>query len=75
MNFVMSLSVSKQRGVVYDFIFMIIDRCIKMIKYISVIKSINSVQLTKVFFEEIVLRFNMSDDIVSDRDSVFINTF
>ena len=74
-NFVTSLSSSKRREVVYDLIFVIIDRCIKMIKYIFVIKKIDVAQLTKVLFEEIVLRFDMSDEIVSDKDFVFTSAF
>ena len=75
MNFVTELSLSKKRDVVYDSILMIIDRYIKMIKYISIIKKIDVAELTKVFFEEIVLHFDMSDEIMSDRDFVFTNEF
>ncbi len=75
MNFVTSLSLSKRREVVYDLIFVIINRCIKIIKYILIIIRINVAELTKVFFKEIILRFNMSVNIISNRDSVFINAF
>ena len=75
MNFVTSLSSNKRREVVYDSIFVIIDRCIKMIQYIFVIKKIDVAQLTKVFFEKIVLRFDMSNEIVSDKDSIFTSAF
>ena len=75
MNFVTKLFSSKRRGVVYDFILMIIDRYIKMIKYVSIIKKIDVAELTKVFFEKIVLRFDMSDEIVNDRKSVFTSAF
>ena len=66
---------NKRRDVVYDFILMIIDRYIKMIKYVSIIKKIDVAKLTKMFFEKIILRFNMSDEIVSDRKFVFTNAF
>ncbi len=46
-----------------------------MIKYILIITRINVAELTKVFFEEIILRFNMSANIISDRDSVFTSAF
>ena len=75
MNFVIELSSSKRRDVVYDSILMIIDRYIKMIKYISIIKKIDVAELTKVFFEKVVLRFDMSDEIVNDRNFVFTNEF
>ena len=46
-----------------------------MIKYLSMIIKIDVVKLTKLFFEKIVLRFDMSADIVSDKDSLFIIVF
>ncbi len=46
-----------------------------MIKYILIIIRINVAELTKVFFEKIVLRFNMLANIISDRDSVFTSAF
>ena len=54
---------------------MIVDKCIKMIKYISIIKIIDIAELTKVFFEKIVLRFDISNDIMSDKKFIFINAF
>ena len=75
MNFIIKLFSNKRRDVVYDSILMIIDRYIKMIKYISIIKKIDVAELTKMFFEKIVLRFDMSDEIVSDKNFVFINEF
>ena len=75
MNFVIELFLSKRHDVVYDSILMIVDRYIKIIKYISIIKKIDVAELTKVFFEKIVLRFNISDEIVNNRNSVFTNEF
>ncbi len=75
MNFVTSLLLNKRREVVYNLIFVIINRCTKMIKYISVTTRIDVIKLTKVFFEKIILRFNMLTNIISNRDSVFINAF
>ena len=75
MNFVIELFLSKRRDVVYDSILMIVDRYIKMIKYISIIKKIDVAELMKVFFKEIVLRFNMSDEIVNNKNFMFINEF
>ncbi len=75
MNFVTNLSSSKRREVVYNSIFVIINRCIKMIKYILIITRIDAAELTKVFFKKIVLRFNMLINIISNKDSVFISAF
>ena len=46
-----------------------------MIKYFSIIKKIDVAKLTKMFFKKVVLRFDMSNEIVNDRKFVFINVF
>ena len=74
-NFIINLFINKQRNIVYDSILIIIDRLTKMTKYIFVIKKIDNVKLTNVFFDEIILRYNIFDDIVNDRNFVFINVF
>ena len=74
-NFIIKLFSNKKRDVVYHSILIIIDRYIKIIKYILIIKKINVAELTKVFFEKIVLRFNMSNKIVNDRNFMFTNEF
>ena len=71
----MKLFLNKRRDVVYDSILIIIDRYIKMIKYVSIIKKIDVVKLTKNFFKKVVLHFNMSDEIVNDKKFVFTNVF
>ena len=75
MNFIMKLFSNKRRDVIYDSILIIIDRYIKMIKYISIIKKIDVAKLTKMFFKKIVLRFDMSDEIVNDKKFMFMNAF
>ena len=75
MNFVINLSPSKRDKVVYDSIFMIIDKCTKMIKYLLIIIKINVAELTNVFFKKIVLHFDMSVNIVNDKNFLFINAF
>ena len=46
-----------------------------MIKYILVIIKIIVVKLTKFFFEKIVLRYDVSNDIMNNKKFVFINAF
>ena len=75
MNFVIDLSFNKRKEVVYDSILIIMNRYIKMIKYIFIIVKIDVVALTKMFFEEIVLHFNFFNDIISDKELVFISVF
>ena len=75
MNFIMKLFLSKKRDVVYNSILIIINQYIKMIKYVLIIKKIDVAKLTKIFFEKIILHFNMSNEIVNDKKVVFINAF
>ena len=74
-NFVMKLSSNKECDVIYNSILIIIDWYIKMIKYILIIKKIDIAKLMKIFFEKIVLRFDMSDEIVNNKKFVFTNVF
>ena len=75
MNFVIELSLNKYKSVVYNVILVMIDRYIKMIKYLPMFIIIDAAALTKLFFVEIVYRYDMSYNIVNDRDSVFTNVF
>ena len=52
-----------------------INRYIKMIKYLFVFIIIDAVALAELFFIEIVCRYDMSYDIVNNRDSVFTSVF
>ena len=52
-----------------------INRYIKIIKYLFMFIIIDAVALTKLFFVEIVYRYDMFYDIVNNRGSVFTNVF
>ena len=75
MNFVIDLSSNKRDKIIYNSIFVIINKCTKMIKYLLIIIKIDVAKLKNVFFEKIVLHFGMSADIVNDKDFLFINVF
>ena len=51
------------------------NRCIKIIKYISTTIKCDNAELTKKFFEKIVFNFDMLEKIMNDRNSIFINVF
>ena len=74
-NFITNLLSNKRKKVVYNFIFVIVNRCIKIIKYISITIKCDNVELIKIFFSEIVFKFDMLNDIVNNRKVVFINAF
>ena len=46
-----------------------------MIKYLFMKIMIDVITLTKVFYNEIIYRYNILNDIVNDRDFIFINSF
>ena len=46
-----------------------------MIKYLFMKIMIDIVTLTKVFYNKIIYRYNILNDIVNDRDFIFINNF
>ena len=68
MNFIIDLLSSKRENVIYNAIFIIFDRCTKIIKYLSMIIEIDVAKLTKSFFEKIILYFDISIGIINDKD-------
>jgi len=75
MNFITDLSFSKWKEVVYDLILVIVNYYMKMIHYLFMKKTLIVVELAELFFEKIVLRYEISNDIVIDKNSLFINVF
>ena len=75
MNFIIELLFNKYKNVVYNAILVMINRYIKMIKYLFVFITIDVAALTKLFFAKIVYRYDISYDIVNNRDFVFTNVF
>jgi len=60
---------------VYNSILMIVDHYIKMTRYLSIKKTLTAVKLTELFFKEVALRYEMLNDIIIDRNNLFINVF
>ena len=75
MNFVIELSLNKYKNVVYNVILVIMNRYIKIIKYLFMFIIIDVAALTELFFIKIVYHYDMFYNIVNDRDFVFINVF
>jgi len=59
----------------YDSILMIVNHYMKMTCYLFTKKILTVVELTELFFEKIALRYEISNDIVIDRNSLFISAF
>lgn len=75
MDFVTDLPPSKVGSIVHDAILVVVDRYTKAARYIPVTKDIDAVQLSKVMYEEIFLRYGWPEGIISDRGSVFTSAF
>jgi len=54
---------------------MIVNCYIKITKYISTSKTFIAVELADIFFEKIICQYDISKEIVSNRDSIFTNSY
>jgi hypothetical protein len=75
MNFITNLSLNKRLNDVYDFVFMIINRYIKMTFYIYVTKKIIAIELAKIIFNHVMLKYDTSKNVVSNKEFVFTNAY
>jgi len=75
MNFITDLSSSKWKEVMYDLILVIVNHYIKMTRYLLIKKTLTVVKLTELFFEQIALRYEILNDIIINRNNLFINVF
>ena len=66
MNFIINLLLSKFKNIIYNVILIIINRFIKIIKYLSMKIIIDVIMLTKVFYNKIIYYYNILNDIVND---------
>ena len=71
----MNLLLNKFKNVIYNVILIIINRFTKIIKYLFIKITIDIVTLTKIFYNKIIYRYNILNDIINDRDFIFINNF
>ena len=58
-----------------DTILIIIDRFIKVVKYIPITKKVDIIGIIKLIYRFIFLIYNWLNGIVSDRGAVFISAF
>jgi hypothetical protein len=71
MNFIIDLSLSKQREQIYNAILIIIDRYTKYFKYIAARKDWTTKYLTNELFDEIFFKYEVSKFIIFDWDFLF----
>ena len=75
LNFITNLPFLADEDTVFNFIFIIINRFTKFVKYIFVNKTITIKELAIVFKKYIFSDFDISKRIISDRDTIFISHF
>jgi hypothetical protein len=75
MNFIIDLSFSKHKEIVYDSMLMMIDRYIKFNLYISSKKTWSAENLTNALIDEIFIKFERFVFIVINRNFFFIFNF
>jgi hypothetical protein len=75
MNFITNLSFNKRSNDVYESVFVIINRYIKMTFYIFVTKKIIAIELTKIIFDHVMLKYDASKNVVSNKEFVFTNAY
>jgi len=54
---------------------MIVDHYMKMTRYLSMKKTLTVIELTELFFEKIALRYEILNDIIINKDNLFISAF
>ena len=75
MNFITDLSSSRKSKQIYDFILVIMNQYIKMSRYFSTCKTVDAFKLAELFLDNIIKQYEISMNIVSDQDSVFMSKF
>jgi len=63
------------KKVIYNSILMIVNCYIKMMHYLLTKKTLTVIKLTKLFFEEVALKYEISNNIIINKDNLFINMF
>ncbi len=75
MNFIINLPLNKRYGRVYNTVLIVINKYIKILRYILTTKIIDSTGLIELIFKKIILKFRVLNRIISNKGSIFINIF
>ena len=51
------------------------NKYIKIIRYLLIIKKINIMKLSDLIYKKIVFKFDIFNNVIINRESIFINTF
>ena len=75
MDFITRLPPSKKGPEVFDTILIVVDRYIKIARYIPTVITLNASRLLDILTDEIFIKYGFSNRIVSDRGSLFTSNF
>ena len=76
MNFVIKFSINRDwNEVVYNFIFVVINRFTKMIYYVLITKTIFAKNLIEIFMKKIIKFHNIFALMIIDRSTIFTSKF
>ena len=77
MNFIMKLSLLKKllTEVIYDLILTVVDWLIKKARFILYFKALNAEELVYTFLRNVTAFNRLLEEIISDRDKLFIFNF
>jgi len=59
----------------YDSILVIVNYYMKMMHYLSMKKTLTVMKLAELFFKKIALKYEVSNDIIIDKNNLFISAF
>jgi hypothetical protein len=77
LDFIIKLLLSKEilTRIIYDLILVIINRLIKYAYFISYKESSTAEKLVYIFNRNIIINYGISEEIISDRNKLFISNF
>ena len=77
MNFIVKLSLSKKllTEVFYDLILTIVNQLMKEVQFIPYKEVLNTEELAYIFLRNVTALQDLSDEIISDRDKLFMSNF
>ncbi len=75
MNFITNISFDKCLNNVHNFVFVIINRYVKMTFYIFVTKKIIAIELMKIILNYVIFKYNALKNVVSNKEFICINVY
>ena len=74
-DFIVDLPLSTRNSTVYDAILVVVDRYIKIARYVPYNKTYTAEKLVSMFYDEIICYYGVLNGIVSNRSSVFTSAY